>query len=116
MLKIQRILNERGESLVYPWRVPVRKRVALRIDGVLATSIRRLVSGEDEEAVLATLRLHVGEMPGEARRHFERALERLQEASRRDWVFDRERREAELEGAVNALWRARAEYLREMIE
>jgi len=116
LFKVQRILNERGESLVYPWRVPVRIRETRRIDGVMATSIRRLVSGEDEEDVLATLRLQVGELPGEARRHYERAVERLEEANGRDWVFDKERREAALEAAEKALWKARAEYLREMIE
>jgi len=58
----------------------------------------------------------VGELPGEARRHYERAVERLEEANGRDWVFDKERREAALEEAEKALWMARAEYLREMIE
>ena len=56
-----------------------------------------------------------GKLRGEAGRHCARARERLLSASRRDWVFDAEGREADLEGAVNELWRARAEYLREMI-
>ncbi|MCJ2540805.1 MAG: hypothetical protein LN414_06000 [Candidatus Thermoplasmatota archaeon] len=45
--KVQRILEERGESLFYPWRVPEPKKKARRIDGVHSTSIRRLKSGED---------------------------------------------------------------------
>ena len=49
LFKVQRILEERGESLFYPWRVPEPKKKARRIDGVLSTSIRRLKSGEDEE-------------------------------------------------------------------
>jgi hypothetical protein len=42
-------------------------------------------------------------------------VEHLEEASRRDWVFDAERRESALEEAERALWMARAEYLREMM-
>ena len=89
LLKVQRILNDRGESLWYPWRVRSPLRHTKRIDGILATSIRRLRSGEDEEAVLETLHLQVGgEMRGEARRHYGRAVERLEEAAGRDWVFE----------------------------
>ena len=83
--------------------------------GVLATIIRRLRSGEDEEQVLATLRLHVDRLPREARRHYERGVARLEEAARRDWVFDKDRREASLEEAVMELWMTRAEYLKEMV-
>jgi len=116
MIRVQRVLNERGESLVYPWRVPSTKKEARRVDGVLSTCIRRLRSGEDEAEVLATLRLHLeGRLTGEAGRHYERAVEGLQDAMGRHWVFDAERREAALEAAVNELWRARAEYLKEMI-
>ena len=32
-----------------------------------------------------------------------------------DWVFDAAGREADVEAAVNELWRARAEFLRELI-
>jgi hypothetical protein len=117
MLKIENQLNEEGQSLFYPWRVPSPKREALRLDGVLVTSIRRLMSGEDEAAVLSTLRLQQeGRLRGEAGRHYRRAAEALRDAMGRDWVFDAERREASLEAAVNELWMARAEYLREMIE
>ena len=116
MLKVERQLNAEGESLVYPWRVPATRKEAHRIDGVLSTSIRRIVSGEDEAVVLSTLRLQLeGVLTGEAGRHYQRARERLLSATRRHWVFDAERREADLEAAVNELWRARAEYLRELI-
>jgi len=116
MIKVQHILRERGESLVYPWRVPSTKREARRVDGVLSTCIRRLRSGEDEAEVLATLRLHLeGRLTGEAGRHYERAVEGLRDAKGRHWVFDAERREASLEEAVNELWMTRAEYLKEMI-
>ncbi len=42
-------------------------------------------------------------------------MTRLEEAARRDWVFDAERRRRDLEEAEKCLWMARAEYLREMI-
>ena len=59
--------------------------------------------------------------PGDGYHHQEeedpdRALKRLEEASKRDWVFDAERRERALEEAEKELWMTRAEYLREMIE
>ena len=113
---MEQSLNREGESLFRPWRVRSPVRHARRIDGVLATSIRRLNSGEDEEEVLATLSLHVGKLPKEARRHYDRAVARLEEAARRDWVFDAERRERALGEAEKALWMTRAEYLREMME
>ena len=117
MLKIERQLNEEGQSLVYPWRVPSAKREVLHIDGVLSTSIRRLKSGEDEAAVLSTLRLQLDDtLHGEAGRHYRRAVEGLRDAAGRDWVFDAVRREAALEAAVGELWMTRAEYLREIIE
>jgi hypothetical protein len=117
MLKVERQLNEEGQSLFYPWRVPSPKREVLRLDGVLSMSIRRLRSGEDEAAVLSTLRLQLEDrLHGEAGRHYRRAAEALRDATGRDWVFDAERREASLEAAVNELWRARAEYLREKME
>ena len=112
---MERSLNREGESLFYPWRVRSPIKHARRIDGVLATSIRRLKSGEDEEEVLATLNLHVGKLPKEAMRHYDKAVARLEEAARRDWVFDAERRERALEEAERALWRTRAEYLREVM-
>ena len=116
MYKMERQLNLEGESLTYPWRVPSPKKKALHIDGVLSTSIRRLKSGEDEEEVLSSLRLHLeGKLPREADRHYTRAVERLVEASKRDWVFDTERRQMDLGEAESELWMARAEYLREMI-
>ena len=115
--KIEQSLNREGESLFQPWRVRSPVRHARRIDGVLATSIRRLKSGEDEEEVLATLSLHVArELPKEARRHYDRAVARLEEAAGRDWVFDAERRERALDEAERCLWMTRAEYLREMME
>ena len=97
--------------------MPEPKKKARRIDGVLSTSIRRLKSGEDEEEVLATLRLHLeGRLRGEAGRHYARAVEGLRDAAARDWVFDKDRRERSLEEAERELWMARAEYLREMID
>ena len=117
MLKVERQLNEEGQSLVYPWRVPSTKREVLRVDGVLSTCVRRLMSGEDEAAVLSTLRLQLeGRLRGEAGRHYRRAVEGLRDAAGRDWVFDAARREASIEAAVGELWMARAEYLREMID
>jgi hypothetical protein len=114
--KMERVLNADGESLFRPWKVRNPRQHARRIDGVLATSIRRLKSGEDEVEVLATLHLHVdGQLRWQAKRHYARAVEHLEEASRRDWVFDAERRESALEEAERALWMARAEYLREMM-
>ena len=71
----------KGESLFHPWRVPSTRKRVRRNDGVLATSIRRLKSGEDEEEVLATLHLHVDELPRETRRHYERAVASLEEAA-----------------------------------
>ena len=50
-----------------------------------------------------------------AGRHYERAVEQLEEAARRHWVFDAERRERALEEAERALWMARTEYLKEKI-
>jgi len=116
MHKVERQLNAEGESMFYPWRVPEAKKKARRIDGILSTSIRRLKSGEDEEEVLATLRLHLeGRLRGEAGRHYTRAVEGLRDAAGRDWVFDVDRRERSLDEAERELWMARAEYLREMI-
>ncbi len=115
MFKMERQLNDEGQSLFYPWRVPSPRKETRRIDGVLATSIRRLRSGEDEEEVLTTLRLQVPELPREAARHYTRAVERLTEAAGRDWVFDAERRRRDLGEAERELWMTRAEYLREMI-
>ena len=78
MYKVERSLNDEGESLFYPWRVPETKKKARRIDGVLSTSIRRLKSGEDEEEVLATLRLHLeGRLRGEAGRHLDGAMQAI---------------------------------------
>ena len=115
--KTEQSLNREGESLFRPWRVRSPVSHARRIDGVLATSIRRLKSGEDEEEVLATLNLHVGrELGKEARRHYDKTVARLEEAARRDWVFDAERRERALDEAERCLWMTRAEYLREMME
>ncbi len=114
--KVQRILEQRGESLFYPWRVLEPKKKARRIDGILSTSIRRLKSGEDEEDVLATLRLHLeGRLRGEAGRHYERAVEGLRDAAGRDWVFDKDRRERSLDEAERELWMTRAENLNEML-
>jgi hypothetical protein len=115
MHKVEVYLNAEGESMFYPWRVPSTKKETRRVDGVLSTSIRRLRSGEDEVEVAATLRRNAGGLQGESRKHLDRALLRLQEASGRDWVFDKERREKALEEAEKALLMARAEYLREMI-
>jgi hypothetical protein len=115
MHKVEVSLNREGDSLWYPWKVPSTRKEVRRIDGVLSTSIRRLMSGEDEETVLATLRRNAGGLRGETARHMERAILRLEEASGRDWVFDKERRERDREGAVNELWRARAEHLGDMI-
>jgi hypothetical protein len=112
LLKVEAQLNEEGQSLVYPWRVPARRREVLRVDGVLSMSIRRLVSGEDEEAVMATLRRNEDCLEGEGRKHLDRAMDRLGSAAARDCVFDRERRARDLDEAVNELWRARAEFLR----
>ncbi len=112
--KMEQQLNAEGESLFYPWRVPSTRKKVRRIDGVLSTSIRRLKSGEDEEEVLATLRLHLeGKLGGEAGRHYTRAMERLRDAARRDWVFDKERRQASLDEAERELWMTRAEFLKE---
>jgi hypothetical protein len=116
LYKMERQLNLEGESLTYPWRVPSTKKEARHIDGVLSTSIRRLKSGEDEEEVLASLRLHLeGKLPREADRHYQRAAEGLHDAAARDWVFDTERRERALDEAVMELWMARAEHLRELM-
>ena len=116
MIKVERQLNAEGESLWYPWRVPSTRKETRRIDGVLSTSIRRLKSGEDEEEVLSTLRLHLeGRLRGEAGRHYARAVEGLRDAAGRDWVFDKDRRERSLEEAERELWMARAEYLKEMV-
>ncbi len=112
LLKVEEQLNEEGQSLVYPWRVPAGRREVLRVDGVLSTSIRRLVSGEDEEAVMATLYRNEDCLGGQARRHLDRALDHLGSAAARDWVFDRVRRALDVDEAVNKLWRARAEFLR----
>ncbi|NIP37380.1 MAG: hypothetical protein GWN18_20630, partial [Thermoplasmata archaeon] len=66
MLKVETQLNAEGDSLVYPWRVPATRREVRRVDGVLGTSIRRIMSGEDEAAVLSTLRLQLeGRLDGE---------------------------------------------------
>ena len=54
-------------------------------------------------------------MTRKAGRHYERAVESLEEAAGRDWVFDSDRRERALEEAERALWMARAEYLKEKI-
>ncbi len=83
--RVERSLNAEGESLFYPWKVRNPRKHARRIDGVLATSIRRLKSGEDEVEVLATLRLHLeGRLHGEAGRHYRRAVEGLRDAAGRD--------------------------------
>ena len=117
IIKMERQLNAEGESLFRPWKVRSPRKHAKRIDGILSTSIRRLRSGEDEVEVLSTLRLHLkGRLHGEAGRHYRRAADRLRDAAGRHWVFDKDRREASLEEAVNELWMARAEYLKEMIE
>jgi hypothetical protein len=115
MHKVEVSLNAEGDSLWYPWKVPSTRKEIRRIDGVLSTSIQRLMSGEDEEEVLSTLQRNACGLRGEAARHMERAILRLKEASGRDWMFDTARREEDREGAVNELWRARAEHLREMI-
>ncbi len=116
MYKMERQLNMEGQSLFYPWRVPSTKKKARHVDGVLSTSIRRLRSGEDEEEVLSSLRLHLeGRLPREADRHYQRAVEGLSDAAGRDWVYDGERRERALDEAVMELWMARAEYLKEMM-
>ena len=74
-----------------------------------------VMSGEDEEGVLATLWLHLeGRLRGEAGRRYTRAVDRLRDAAGRDWVFDKDKREGDLEEAERALWAKRAEYLREM--
>jgi hypothetical protein len=71
MYKMERQLNDEGQSLTYPWRVPSPKKKARHIDGILSTSIRRLRSGEDEVEVLSTLHLHLeGVFSGEADRHY----------------------------------------------
>ncbi len=117
MFKMERSLNDEGESLFYPWRVPSTRKKARHIDGVLSTSIRRLKSGEDEAEVLSSLLLHVeGNLPKAADRHYRRAVEGLRDAAARDWVFDRERRERALDEAVMELWMARAEYLKDVME
>jgi hypothetical protein len=114
--KVELSLNSEGTSMFYPWRVPGKRKTARRIDGVMAMSIRRLAAGEDEDEVLATLRLHVGgELRGTARQWYDMAVDSLEEASGRDWVFEAERRQRALEEAEGCLWAARAEYLREMI-
>ena len=67
--------------------------------------------------MLATLHLQVdGELPGEAGRWYDLAVDSLEEAAGRDWVFDAEARERALEEAEGCLWAARAEHLRGMIE
>ncbi len=116
MYKIERQLNDEGESLTYPWRVPSPKKKARHIDGVLSTSIRRLKSGEDEVEVLSSLRLHLeGKLPREADHHYRRAVDGLLDAAARDWVFDSERREASLDEAVMELWMTRAEFLKDLM-
>jgi Ca2+/Na+ antiporter len=115
MLKVERQLNTDGQSLFYPWRVKSTRKETRRIDGVLSTIIIRLQSGEDEAAVLSTLRLHLeGVLPREAAGHYSKAVDRLIDATRRDWVFDAERREASLKEAERELLMTRVEYLKEM--
>ena len=100
IFKVEKQLNWEGESLWYPWRVRSTRRDARRMDGVLSTCIRRLVSSEDEENVLSTLHLQTSGgrgLPGSARLHYDKAILSLEEA-------------------VKALWMVRAEHLRVVIK
>jgi hypothetical protein len=113
LFKVQNILEERGESLVRPWRILDRQQEIRRIDGILSMSMRRLISGEDEEQVLSTLLINAKHIEGRAEGHLLKAIERLEDASRRDWAFDIEMRSESTEEAIRELSMARSEFLAE---
>ncbi len=87
-----------------------------RIDQVLKTAIWALRCGESVRDIIDGLQ--EGTRDGEAlpegwaRSHFNLAVTRLEEATRRDWVFDAEQRIIDLAEGEKALWMARAEALK----
>ena len=51
LLKVERQLNEEGESMFYPWRVRSQKRDLLRVDDALSDAIDRLARGDEADDI-----------------------------------------------------------------
>jgi hypothetical protein len=112
--------NARGESLVRHGRSGRHQpaKPSWHVDEALSTGLEWLAEGKDEADVAAMLNIwtHRGEdLSGEARGHYDRAMEALREADARDWVFQAEERKRSQEEAERELWAARAEWLRGLV-
>ena len=95
--------------------VPRTDKERKRVDWVLKTAIWELRNGDDVQAIIDGLidgTRGGGALPdGWARSHYETAIERLEDAAGRDWVFAWEERELELQKGEMMLWATRAESL-----
>ncbi len=51
MLKMERQLNDEGQSLFYPWRVPSPKRKGLQVDDAISVALDRLARGDEADDI-----------------------------------------------------------------
>lgn len=114
--EVERQLKWEGKSLFRPWKVRSPRTAARRLDVLLHVAIRALAKGKDEDEVLRMLLPLQNTVPGRARPYFNLAVERLTEAGQRDWVYDVRARDRALVEGEKALWMARAEALRAVVD
>jgi hypothetical protein len=114
MYKVERQLNDEGESLFYPWRVHRTKRKGLRVDDAFANALLGLANEEMPEVIAWRLELRTKDgklVPEAARGSYDKAVARLENSRglklREGWRV--------LDEAEKWLWAARAEVLREMV-
>jgi len=134
MFKIERQLNDEGQSLFYPWRVPSPKQKGLRVDNALRHALQALANCEPTVIIAWRLELRTKSgklVPEAARGSYDRAVARLEnatglepderwrvldEAERRPTSREEtERLRRAREDSTKWLWAARAEVLREMV-
>ena len=114
MYKVERQLNDEGQSLFYPWRVPIRKRKGLRVDDALANAIHGLEQCDSTVMIAWRLELRTKDgklVPEAARGSYDKAVARLETAT----GLERSEERRVLREAEKWLWAARAEALREMV-
>ena len=114
MYKVERQLNDEGQSLFYPWRVPRRKAKGLRVDDALANALQGLADCDSTVMIAWRLELRTKEgklVPEAARGSYDKAVARLENAT----GLERSEERRVLREAEKWLLAARAEVLREMV-
>jgi hypothetical protein len=111
MYKVERQLNDEGQSLFYPWRAPKRKQKGLRVDNALRNALQGLADCDSTVMIAWRLELRTKDgklVPEAARGSYDKAVARLENAT----GLERSEERRVLREAEKWLWAARAEWLR----